>query len=135
MNDDNTDERGIRIGGDTMTADADTNALLDVARSVLPGEWTISDTDTAAVRLVGTSDDGWTIEIELHGSTWEARAYADGEDTATMEVTYAASWEATQAERLRKVCELERDRIRKVFDGASDSARALLDALDGGDDD
>jgi hypothetical protein len=112
--------------------DADTDALLEVARDTLPGEWSVSDTDVANIRLVGTSADGWAIDIELHGATWVAKAYADGEDTATIEMTYAASWQATEPERLRKVCDLERGRIRKVFDGASDEATALLDALEEG---
>jgi hypothetical protein len=110
--------------------DHDPGALLEVARDELPGDWTVSDTDTANIRLVGTSADGWAIDIELHGATWVANAYADGEETATIEMTYAASWQATEPERLRKVCELERGRIRKVFDGASDEATALLDSIE-----
>jgi hypothetical protein len=130
---DDTDTRGIRIGGDTATVDHDPGALLEVARDELPGDWTIDEGEYATLRLVGTGDAGWVIYIDLNGSTWVANAYADGEETATIEMTFAASWQATEPERLRKVCELERGRIRKVFDGASDEATALLKAIEGVD--
>lgn len=105
-----------------MPTDTDMNALLDVADDVLPADWSIHEAPNATLRLKGRRDvEGvaWAYTLTLEGARWTATATADGTEVASVEVTYAASYDPTEPQHLRTVAKQLRGRVQKSNDAPS----------------
>ena len=105
-----------------MPTDTDMNTLLDVADDILPADWTLDDETGGALLLEGSRDvDGtaWTYTLTLEGARWTGTATADGTEVASVEVTYAASYDPTEPQHLRTVAKQLRGRVQKSNDAPS----------------
>jgi hypothetical protein len=105
-----------------MPTDTDTTELLDVADDVLPADWSIHEAPNVDLRLKGRRDmEGvaWTYELALEGARWTGTATADGTEVASVEVTYAASYDPTEPQHFRTVAKQLRGRVQKSNDAPS----------------